>query len=111
MTVVDNLKEMWRCWSIVHGAVSKPDRDVDRLANAINIRFFASVLDYFYNHRVQSRGCYHGASLQILISMSVLDAAVVKGLECLIVAQRTSQDREVESRRLQILFISYRTCS
>jgi hypothetical protein len=62
MTVVDNLKEMWRCWSIVHGAVSKPNRDVDSLANAINIRSFASVLDYFYNHRVQYRGCYHRAS-------------------------------------------------
>jgi hypothetical protein len=48
MKVVDNLKEMWRCWSIVHSAVSKPDRDVDRLANAI--RSLASAFDYFYNH-------------------------------------------------------------
>jgi hypothetical protein len=29
--VVDNLHEMWRCWSIVKSAVSKQDRDVDRL--------------------------------------------------------------------------------
>jgi hypothetical protein len=48
MKVVDNLKEMWRCWSVVHSAVSKTDRDVDRLANAI--RSLASAFDYFYNH-------------------------------------------------------------
>jgi hypothetical protein len=43
MKAVDNLKEMWRCWFILHSAVSKPDREVDRLANAI--RRLGSSLD------------------------------------------------------------------